>query len=164
MTMKTYVKNFLCYLVALFGLLGFISLFSSSLEIYDELKDSWMIFKVKAYVGTSSNGYKGNVFPIFGYILPLVCGLVLIIESFQPSWGKNIHLINTFMALIFFFSAVLVLLTKELFLSANKLGEFVNIRNGKGPIFCAVCSTVAGSLLLFVTYFPSQTKIEFIEK
>lgn len=165
--MKTYVKNILCYLVALLGLLAFIAMFSTPLETYDGVKGIWYAYKVKAYTGETANNvklYHGSAVPLIGFITPLICGLVLIIESFQPSWGKKSSIINTIMVVLFFFSAILVLLTKELFLNANELGEYLKIRNGTGPVFSAICSAIAGLILLFVTYFPSKSQMEYIQK
>lgn len=165
--MKPYVKNILCYLVALLGLLAFIAMFSSPLQSYDPIKDTWYTFNVKAFLGETTAGkvtYKGTIVPIFGFIIPLICSIALIIESFKPSWGKNIKAINTFMAILFFASAILVLLTKELFLYVNNYDETDIIRNGSGPIFSAICSGLSVLILLFVTWFPSKTGIKFIEK
>ena len=165
--MKTYVKNILCYLVALLGLLAFIAMFSTPLETYDEVKEVWYAYRVKAYVGEAVNNikiYNGSALPIVGFITPLICGLILIIESFQPSWGKKASVINTIMVVLFFVSSILVLLTKELFLNANNLGENINIRNGTGPVFSAICSALSGLILLFVTYFPSKSQMEYIQK
>lgn len=165
--MKPYVKNILCYLVALLGLLAFISMFSSPLKSFDDIKGTWNVFNVRAYLGETSGGktiYKGTIVPVFGFVIPLVCAIILIIESFKPSWGKNIKGINTFMAVIFLFCALAVLLTKELFLYVNDYVETDNLRNGSGPIFSALCSTAASIILLLVTWFPSKTPIKFIEK
>lgn len=161
--MKTYVKNILLYLVALLGLIAFIALFSNAIESYDDVKDSWSAIHVQAYVGDSTS-YKGAVLPVFGFIIPLVLSIILIIESFKPTWSVHIKVINTIIALLFFCSAVLVLLTKDCFLSVNDLGETTELRNGSGPIISAVCSCIGGILTLFVSFFPLKTSIKFIEK
>lgn len=165
--MKRYVKNILIYLAALMGVFAFIGLFSSPLRSYDAIKDAWSVLNVKAYIGSTEKDvvvYKGTIAPIFGFVLPMLISIALIIESFQPSWNKKISAINTIFALFYFMSAVLVLLTKELFLSVNEFGDTYQIRNGVGPIFSSICSAIAGCLLLVVTYVPSSKQINFIEK
>lgn len=165
--MRPYVKNILLYIAALLGLLAFIALFSNALQSYDSVKDSWSSCNVRAYLGESIGNeqvYKGAVLPIFGFIIPLLIAIALIIESFHPSWLKNIKVINTIFAVLFFTSAILVLLTKEVFLDANELGDTTLLRNGSGPIFSACCSSVAAILVLLVTWVPSTTTIKFIEK
>ena len=165
--MKRYVKNILIYLAALLGVFAFIGLFSSPLRSYDSIKDTWSVLNVKAYLGQTEDGitvYKGTIAPIFGFIIPILISIALIIESFQPSWNKKISAINTIFALLYFMSAVLVLLTKELFLSVNELGDTMQLKNGGGPIFSSICSAIAGCLLVVVTYVPSSKQINFIEK
>lgn len=161
--MKTYVKNILLYLVALLGLLAFIALFSNPLQSYDEIKGTWSIITLRAYLGDNVS-YKGAGLPVVGFVIPLVLAIVVIIESFKSKWLARLKVINTFIAVLFFISAVLVLLTKECFLSVNDLGETQLLRNGGGPIFSAVCSSLAGALCLFVSWFPSKSSIQFIEK
>ena len=165
--MKGYVKNVIIYLAALFGIIAFLFLFSSPLKIYDSIKGEWYRYQVNAYLGETSQKtqvYKGVIAPLFGYILPIVMSIVLIVESFKPAWSKKITFLNTVLAIIYFVCAVLVLLTKELFLVANNLNSYIYIKNGGGPIFSAIASTLSGILLLFVTYFPSKQDIDFIEK
>ena len=104
----------------------------------------------------------------------LAMAIVLIIESFRPAWNAKLAVINTILALLFFTSAVLVLLTKELFLQANEWGNGLviidgetvfAIRNGGGPVSSAICSAIAGIILLVVTWMPRKRKeIDFIEK
>lgn len=165
--MRTYVKNILLYIAALLGLLAFVALFSNALQSYDSVKDSWFTFNVKTYLGESIGNekiYQGAVLPIFGFIIPLLLAIALIIESFHPSWLKSIKVINTIFAILFFVSAIMVLLTKEIFLNTNDLGDTTLIRNGFGPIFSACCSLVAAILVLLVTWIPSTTPMKFIEK
>lgn len=165
--MRSYVKNILLYLVALLGILCFISMFSTSLEIYDSVKGTWNTYNVHPYLGESYNGqtiYKGTLLPVFGYIIPLILAILLIVESFKKSWKKNIKVINTIFAILFLFSALFTLLTKELFLKANGYDQSLIIRNGSGPIFAAVCSLVAAVLLLVVSWIPLKGEIQFIEE
>lgn len=165
--MKRYVKNVLIYLAALFGIVAFLTIFSSPLKIYDSIKDTWYNYPVRTYLGKSSqniNVYKGAVMPIFGFVLPLIMSIVLIVESFQPSWSKSIAVLNTVLAVIYFICAIFVLLTKELFLSVNSLGDYLYVKNGGGPIASAILSTLAGIVLLFVSWCPSDKDIDFIEK
>lgn len=167
MSMKRYVKNILIYLAALLGVFAFIGLFSSPLKSFDSIKGTWSVLNVKAYLGETEDGvvvYKGTIAPIFGFIIPILISIALIIESFQPSWNKKISAINTILAILFFMSAILVLLTKELFLNVNGFGDTMQIKNGGGPIFSSICSALAGCLLLVVTYVPSSKQINFIEK
>ena len=163
--MKNYLSNVLIYIAALCGIISFIGLFASPLQSLDEIHNSWSAMNVSAYFGDlKNNSYKGAVLPIFGYILPLLMSIFLIIESFKPSLDNRLTIINTVLAIMYFISAVLVLLTKELWLQANHLGETNYIRNGFGPVMAAVLSTLAGLILLFVTYFPTHKKIDYIEK
>ena len=165
--MKNYVRNILLYLVTLLGILSFIAMFSNCLQIYDSVKCKWTNYNVRVYLGVNVEGtwiYRGAVLPIFGFVFPLLCGIVLIIESFHQDWLAKIKFINTILATIIFISAILVLLTKEIFLNVNNLGETNLLRNGSGPIFSAICSWVAAILLLFVTWLPSHTEVEFIER
>ena len=106
----------------------------------------------------------GATLPIFGFVIPLLIAILLIVESFQHSWQKHLALINTLFAIALFICAIMVLLTKEIYLSENKLGDTALIRNGSGPIFSAVCSTLGACVLLFTTYFPLKGDIKFIEK
>ena len=165
--MKKYASNILIYIAALFGIIAFIGVFASPLQSYNEIKDAWVAYKVKAYIGEVSQGttvYNGNFFPAIGYIVPFVLSIFLIIESFKPSLRERIAAINTIFAILYFLSAVLVLLTKELFLNANSFGDTLLIRNGVGPILGAVCSSLAGVILLVVTWMPGQKPVDFIVK
>ena len=171
--MKKYMNNILIYIAALFGLVAFIGLFASPLQSFNSIKGTWSAYGVKAYLGETVKNtsgetiviYKGTIAPIFGFILPFLMAIVLIIESFRPAWNAKLAVINTILALFFFASAVLVLLTKELFLGANGLGDTTVIRNGGGPVSSAICSTIAGVILLVVTWMPRKKKeIDFIEK
>lgn len=171
--MKKYMNNILIYIAALFGLVAFIGLFASPLQSFNSIKGTWSAYSVKAYLGETSKTaegeimviYKGTIAPIFGFILPFLMAIVLIIESFRPAWNAKLAVINTILALLFFASAVLVLLTKELFLAANGLGDTPVIRNGGGPVSSAICSATAGVILLVVTWMPrKQKEIDFIEK
>ena len=168
MPMKKYMNNILIYIAALLGIVAFIGLFASPLQFYDELKETWSVFTVKAYLGESTSDfvvYKGTIAPIFGFILPFLMGIILIIESFRPAWNAKLAVINTVFALFFFASAILVLLTKELFLNVNNLGDTLYIRNGGGPVSSAICSGSAGVILLVVSWMPRKRKeIDFIEK
>ena len=161
--MRQYARNILIYLVALLAIIAFIALFANSLEIYDSVRDSWVAYKVKAYLG-EENIYKGTIIPIFGFVLPLLISVVLIVESFKKSWSGNLKVINTALAIILFLCVLCVLLTKELFLSANNLGESVDIRNGAGPIVSAVSSMCGAILLLFATWLPFKSDIKFIDR
>ena len=166
------MNNILIYIAALFGIVAFIGLFASPLQSFNSIKGTWSAYTVKAYLGETSKTtgesivvYKGTIAPIFGFILPFLMAIVLIIESFRPAWNAKLAVINTVLALFFFASAVLVLLTKELFLAANGLGDTAFIRNGGGPVSSAICSTTAGIILLIVTWMPRKKKdIDFIEK
>lgn len=165
--MKSYVKNILLYLVALLGVISFIAMFSTSLESYDSVKGTWNTYNVHPYLGESFNGntiYKGALLPVFGYIFPLILGIVLIIESFQKKWVNKLRLINTIFAIIFLLSSLLVLLTKEMFLNVNGYEQTDLIRNGSGPIFASICSAIAAIVLLFVTWIPIKSEMQFIEK
>lgn len=165
--MRSYVKNILIYVVAILSLVAFLALFSNSLEIFDKIKGAWSSYKVNAYLGEEVNGvriYKGATLPIFGFVFPLLITVLLIVESFRHSWSGYVKAINTVVSIVLFVSALFVLLTKEIFLSVNGLGEVVILRNGLGPIMSAVCSFVGGVLLLFVTFFPLKQDMKFIEK
>lgn len=165
--MKTYVKNIILYLVALLGLISFIALFSNPLKLYDSVNKTWNVYNVNAYVGEVIEGkrtYYGTIVPIFGFVIPLALAIAIIIESFKPSWLKKMRRINTIFAVLFFISAILVLLTKEMFINVNDFNDTSILKNGTGPIFSAVCSTIAGILLLVVTWIPSRTPVQFIEK
>ena len=166
--MKKYMNNILIYIAAFLGIVAFIGLFASPLQSFNSIKGTWSAYTVKAYLGETTNDiviYKGTIAPIFGFILPFLMGIILIIESFRPAWSAKLAVINTIFALLFFASAVLVLLTKELFLSANNLGDTLLIRNGGGPVSSAICSGSAGVILLIVSWMPRKTKeIDFIEK
>ena len=161
--MRQYVRNILIYLVALFAIIAFIALFSNAIEIYDSVRDSWVTYKVNAYIGKESI-YKGSIVPVFGFALPLLIAVILIVESFKKSWSGNLKIINTVLAIILALCAVCVLLTKELFLSANNLGESTALRNGSGPILSAIASFIGSLLLLFATWLPFKTDIKFIER
>ena len=163
--MKRYVKNVLIYFAALFGIIAFLSLFSSPLKIYDSTKDTWYRYQISAFLGQNSKNfevYKGAFVPAIGFILPILMSVVLIVESFKPSWSRKITVLNTILAVVYFLCAVLVLLTKELFLDANNLGANLYIKNGSGPIMSAIFSTMSGILLLFVAWFPSEQDMDFI--
>lgn len=163
--MKNYISNVLIYIASLCGIIAFIGLFASPLQSFNSIQGTWSAYNVSAYFGDLKNGaYKGAILPIFGYIFPLLMSIFLIFESFKPSLDNRLAVINTILAVIFFGSAVLVLLTKELWLNANNLGQTNVIRNGMGPILSAVLSTLAGIILLFVTWIPWNKKIDFIEK
>lgn len=171
--MKKYFNNILIYIAALLGIIAFIGLFASPLQSFNSIKGTWSAYSVKAYLGeTTKNAagetivvYKGTIGPIFGFIIPLLMAIVLIIESFRPAWSAKIAVINTIFAFLFFGCAVLVLLTKELFLGANNLGDTTTIRNGGGPVSSAICSGIAGVILLVVSWMPRKRKeIDFIEK
>lgn len=170
--MKKYMNNILIYIAALCGIVAFVGLFATPLQSFNSIKGTWSAYNVKAYLGeTIKQGdltvkvYKGTIAPIFGFIFPFLMSIVLIIESFKPAWNAKIAAINTILALFFFASAVLVLLTKELFLAANNLGDTNTIRNGGGPFSSAICSTLAGIILLVVTWMPRKRKeLNYIEK
>ena len=166
--MKKYMNNILIYIAALLGIVAFIGLFASPLQSYNSIKGTWSAYSVKAYLGETTNGitvYKGTIAPIFGFIFPFIMSIILIIESFRPAWNAKLAAINTVLALLYFASAVLVLLTKELFLTANNLGDTTVLRNGGGPLSSAICSGSAGVILLFVAWAPRKRKeIDFIEK
>ena len=164
MPMKKYMNNILIYIAAVLGVAAFIGLFASPLQLYDSVKNTWSAYPVKAYLGEAGI-YKGTIAPIFGFIFPFLFAIVLIIESFRPAWNAKLAAINTVLALLFFACAVLVLLTKELFLGANNFGDTPDIRNGGGPVSSAICSASAGVILLVVTWMPRKRKeIDFIEK
>ena len=155
--MRKYLSNVLIYIAALCGIIAFVGLFSSPLQIYN----------VKAYLGEVNDGvtvYRGTIGPIFGFILPLIMAVFLILESFRPKLSSRLTAINTMFAVLFFLSAVVVLLTKELYLRVNELGDSVDIRNGTGPILSASCSSLAGILLLIVCWVPGIKSIDFIKK
>lgn len=163
--MKNYISNVLIYVAALCGIIAFIGLFASPLQSFNDIQKTWSAYNVSAYFGDLKNGaYKGAILPIFGYILPLLMSIFLIIESFKPSLDNRLTVINTILAVLFIISAVLVLLTKELWLQANHLGETTLIRNGTGPIMASILSTVAGIILLIVTYSRINKRIDYIEK
>lgn len=165
--MKRYASNILIYIAALLGVVAFVCLFSSPLSIYSEIRHTWSAYNVKAYIGEQSQGitvYKGSFYPVIGFSLPFILSIFLILESFKPSLGGRLAIINTILAIIYFLSAVLVLLTKELFLIANGLGDTLTIRNGVGPILSAICSCLAGVILLIVTWVPGQKPVDFIVK
>ena len=168
MPMKKYMNNILIYIAALLGIVAFIGLFASPLQSYNSIKGTWSAYSVKAYLGETTNGvvvYKGTIAPIFGFVFPFIMSIILIIESFRPAWNAKLAAINTVLALLYFASAVLVLLTKELFLAANNLGDTTVLRNGGGPFSSAICSGAAGVILLFVAWAPrKQKEIDFIEK
>jgi hypothetical protein len=161
--MKKYLSNILIYIAALFGIVAFIGLFSTPLQIYDSTHGTWAPYIVKAYIGESGI-YKGTILPIFGYVIPFAMAIFLILESFKPRLSAKLKAINTFFAIMFFLSAISVLLTKELYLSVNGLGSTNDLRNGTGPVMAAILSTLAGIILLIVTYMPGRTEIDFIEK
>lgn len=165
--MKNYLSNILIYLAALLGIVAFVSLFATPLQSYNEIQGTWTSYNVKAYLGETSGGiqvYKGSFIPVIGFIVPFLMSIFLIIESFKPELGGRLAFINTGFAIMYFLSAVLVLLTKEMFLSVNDFGETMFVRNGPGPISSAICSFVAGIILLIVAWVPSRKKIDFIEK
>ena len=163
--MKNYLSNVLIYVAALCGIIAFIGLFATPLQSFDSIHGTWSSYNIRAYLGDGKIGaYKGTVFPIFGYIIPLLMSIFLIVESFKPSLDKRVAFINTVLAILYFFSAILVLLTKELWLKANDLGETDLIRNGWGPIMAAISSCAAGILLLIVSWMPGRRKkINYIE-
>ena len=166
--MKKYLSNILIYVAALLGIVAFIALFATPLQSFNEIKGTWSAYNVKAYLGEkSSTGvqiYNGSFIPAVGFIIPFLMAIFLIIESFKPELNTRLAIINTMFAIFFFVSAVLVLLTKEMFLAVNELGQTDYIRNGAGPISSAICSGAAGVILLIVTWVPSRKKIDFIEK
>ena len=161
--MKKYMSNVLIYVAALCGIIAFIGLFASPLQIINE-HGGWSAYNVGVYLGdTKGNVYKGIVLPVFGYIIPFLMSIFLIIESFKPSLDNRLTVINTIIAIFYFASAVLVLLTKELWLMKNGFGEATYIRNGAGPLMASILSFVAGILLLIVTWVPSRKKIDYID-
>lgn len=165
--MRQYIRNILIYLAALLCILSFISIFSNAIDIFDNLKHSWSSYKVNAYLGDKKNGqmaYKGTIIPVFGFVIPLIISIILIIESFKKSWSSYLKAINTVLGVILFICAILVLLTKELFLGINNLGETVILRNGIGPTLSAVLSILGMILLLFGTWLPFKSEIKFIER
>ena len=161
--MRQYVRNILIYLVALLAIIAFIALFADAIEIYDSIRDTWVTYNVNAYIGKEGI-YKGSIVPAFGFSLPLLIAIILIVESFKKSWSGKLKIINTILAIILALCAVCVLLTKELFLSANGLGESTVLRNGMGPIVSSLSSIVGAILLLLVTWLPFKTDIKFIER
>ncbi len=165
--MRQYLRNILIYLAALFAIVAFVGLFANSLEIYDSVNRTWITYKVNAYLGEKSETYqvyKGTIIPIFGFVLPLAIAIILIVESFKKSWSGNLKLINTALAVILFLCVLCVLLTKELFLTVNHLGETEVLRNGTGPKLAAIASCVGGVLLLLATWLPFKGDIKFIER
>jgi len=163
--MKNYISNVLIYIAALCGIVAFIGIFATPLQSYNEIHNSWSSYNVGAYFGDTKNGgYQGTIAPVFGYIIPLLMSIFLIIESFKPSLDNRLAIINTILAIFYFACAVLVLLTKELWLDANDLGNTVNIRNGAGPTMAAILSSCAGVILLIVSWMPGRKKIDYIEK
>ena len=167
--MKNYLSNILIYIAALCGIIAFAGLFATPLMLEDTIKGTWSAYNVKAYMGekildTNEWLYKGTWFPIIGYVLPLLMSIFLIVESFKPSLDSKLAIINTILAILYFFCAVSVLLTKELWLSKNDYGEVYFIRNGLGPIMSGILSSLAGIILLIVTWMPGRKKIDYIEK
>lgn len=164
--LKRYVKNILVYLVALFGLIAFLGMFTTSLQIYDGARHVWVNYKANPLFGYSYNEnivYHGAAIPVIGFILPLVIGVVLVIESFKPQWGPRLSVLNTVFSILLMLCSIMVLLTKELYLVNNGLGSTSLLRNGIGPILAACCSFVGAIILLVVTWMPSSRKIEFID-
>ncbi|MBQ0008928.1 MAG: hypothetical protein KBS97_01460, partial [Firmicutes bacterium] len=161
--MRQYVRNILIYLVALLAIIAFIALFANSLEFYDSVKQTWITYKVNSYIG-KEGVCKGTIIPVFGFALPLLIAVILIVESFKKSWSGNLKVINTILAIILALCAVCVLLTKELFLSVNNLGETTNMRNGAGPVLSAISSIIGSILLLLATWLPFKTDIKFIDR
>lgn len=165
--MRQYVRNIIIYLAALFAIIAFIALFANSLKIYDSINGTWINYRVNAYLGEKSGGYvvyKGTIIPVFGFVIPLVIAIFLIVESFKQKWSANLKVINTVLAIILFLCVLCVLLTKELFLSINYFGESNLLRNGAGPIVSAISSACGAILLLFATWLPFKTDIKFIER
>ena len=161
--MRKYMSNVLIYVAALCGIIAFIGLFASPLQIQNG-QGGWAAYNVSVYLGdTKGSVYKGVVLPIFGYIVPFLMSIFLIIESFKPELDNRLPIINTLLAILYFLSAVVVLLTKELWLQANGFGEMTEIRNGAGPIMAAILSFCAGALLLIVTWVPSRKQIDYID-
>ena len=160
---RKYFSNVLIYVAALCGIIAFIGLFASPLQIQNE-HGGWSAYNVGVYFGDpKASVYKGVALPIFGYIVPFLMSIFLIVESFKPSLDNRITIINTLLAILYFASAVVVLLTKELWLQANGFGETTYIRNGAGPIMAAILSFLAGALLLIVTWVPSRKIIDYID-
>ena len=169
--MKNYLSNILIYIAALCGIIAFAGLFATPLMIQDTIKGTWSAYNVKAYLGEKAvfdSGtvqiYKGTWFPIVGYVLPLLMSIFLIVESFKPSLDSKLAIINTVLAILYFFCAVSVLLTKELWLNVNNYEDVGIIRNGLGPIMSGVLSFLAGVIILIVTWMPGRKKIDYIEK
>ena len=157
------MSNVLIYVAALCGIIAFIGLFASPLQILNE-HGGWSAYNVSVYFGDpKSNVYKGVALPVFGYILPFLMSIFLIIESFKPQLDNRLSIINTILAILYFASAILVLLTKELWLVKNNAGEMVEIRNGAGPIMAAILSCMAGIILLIVTWAPGRKQIDYID-
>ena len=165
--MRQYVRNIIIYLAALFAIIAFISLFANSIKIYDAINDSWVNYKVNAYLGEEVEGvsvYKGSIIPIFGFVIPLIIAIVLIVESFKQKWSGSLKVLNTVLAIILCLCSICVLLTKELFLSVNNLGESTILRNGSGPILSSIASLCGAILLLFAIWLPFKSDIKFIER
>ena len=166
--MKKYLSNNLIYIAALFGIICFIGMFSSPLQVYDSIKGVWSPYNGKVYLGETVNEVvvtKGTAIPLIGFSLPFLMSIFLIIESFKPNLAARLTVINTILGILFFICAILVLLTRELYLNANNFGDSPYHRNGMGPIMAAISNTIAGVLLLIVTWMPSRRKkIDFIEQ
>ena len=161
--MRKYMSNVLIYVAALCGIIAFIGLFASPLQIQNE-HGGWSAYNVGVYFGdTKGSVYKGVFLPILGYIFPFLMSIFLIIESFKPELNNRITIINTLLAILYFLSAVVVLLTKELWLQKNGFGEMTEIRNGAGPLMASILSFCAGTLLLIVTWVPSRKQIDYID-
>ena len=169
--MKNYLSNILIYIAALCGIIAFAGLFATPLMIQDTIKGTWSAYNIKVYLGEKETINsevieisKGTWFPIIGYVLPLLMSIFLIVESFKPSLDSKLAIINTVLAILYFFCAVSVLLTKELWLMKNDKGEVDIVRNGLGPIMSGTLSFLAGVILLIVTWMPGRKKIDYIEK
>lgn len=165
--MRQYVRNILIYLVALLGIICFIGLFVNSLEIFDQINNEWIPYKVNAFIGDKidkQSVYNGSILPVFGFVLPMAIAIVLIVESFKKSWSGYLKIINTVFAVILFLCVLVVLLTKELFLNVNGLNQTLIIRNGAGPRMCAVCAFIGAIVLLFATWLPFKSDIKFIDR
>lgn len=165
--MRQYVRNILIYLAALLAIIAFVALFADSLQIYDSIRGTWTNYKVNAYLGEKSSTYviyNGSILPVFGFVIPLLIAIILIVESFKQKWSGSLKIMNTVFTIILFLCAIMVLLTKELFLSVNILGESNSLRNGVGPVLSAVVSSCGAILLLFATWLPFKSDIKFIER
>ena len=166
--MKKYASNILIYISALLGIISFICLFAAPLQCKDIFKNTWVnVNVIKVYLGETQDGVvvtKSAVLPIFGFVIPFLMSIFLIIESFKPKLNARLAFINTVIAVFFLACAVLVLLTKEIYLSVNELGDTNELRNGVGPVTAGICNTLAAIILLVVTYMPGQRNIDFIEK